>query len=359
MNKINLFRNKIIDDFLQVLTSINGIVINEKYEVTNQKDAGVDLVIQARGLNENWTIPVAVKKQVYPRDLRHALWAFEKFKAENAANTHIVPMFIADFISEGARVLLKSHGTGFYDSSGSFYLNKNQYLIDIQRSHLPGKRTDAIDLFTDAREMVIHALLQNRGEWFSGEELSHFSQTSSFTVSGVLRELELREWVVKSKEGGRLQRRRLVEPGALLDAWAEARRKKILRKEYGYLFASDADQVAKKIEKKAGKDVNFRWAFTGALIANETSPLLTGVNVVDIVLPAEYAEKFLDITGIKRAAEGYNIVLNCHSGASLQFLKQRGEAWVTSDIIQYLDLLDGRGRNAELAAQFRRNILEI
>jgi hypothetical protein len=359
MRKENHLKNKLIDDFLNIIGSINGVTIVEKNDVSGTADTGIDIVIEARVQGGRWVIPVEVKKLAYPRDLRQTIWNFDRFREAHTDNRQVVPVFIADFISEGARDTLKSHGVGFYDSSGSFYLNKNQYLIDIQRPHLTTKKTEAIDLFTDAREMVIHALLQHRGAWFSGEELSSLSETSSFTVSGVLRELELREWVVKSGEGGRLQRRRLVEPGALLDAWAEARRKRTSRRDYGYLFASDAHLLAKKIEKKMGGEAKFSWAFTGALAANETSPLLTGINIVDIVLPTEYVEEFIGITGIKRADEGYNVVLHCRSGTSLQFLKPYGDAWVTSDIIQYLDLLDGRGRNAELATQFRRHILEI
>jgi len=65
------------------------------------------------------------------------------------------------------------------------------------------------------------------------------------------------------------------------------------------------------------------------------------------------------LTGIKRAEKGYNVVVHECPPAALQFIRYENNIPVASDFIQYLSLLDGKGRNAELAELFRLNILEI
>ncbi|WP_437889275.1 hypothetical protein [Phytobacter sp. V91] len=350
--------NKLLQDVTSALESILEARIVELSGLPG--DDGIDCVLEVRGIQGVWIMPVEAKKQAYPRDIRQAIWKIEEFCQKNANKPDIVPIFVAELISEGAREMLKAHGVGYYEMGGTLFINHKQSIIDIQRPRKRAVKRGSGDLFTGAREMVVHALLQSQGKWFSGEELSQHSGTSAYTVSGVLRELEMREWLEKTSEGGRSQRRRLINPGALLNAWAEDTRQRENRAFYGYLFAADAVDCVRKIERKvsqAGDDI--RWALTGALAANQATPLLTGVNVAEIIVPPGSAQLFTQLTGIKSAEKGYNVVVHECVPAALQFINYENNIPVTSDFIQYLSLLDGKGRNAELAEQFRREILEI
>lgn len=327
---------------------------------TPSENSEISYVAEIATSGGNWLVPVEVKKQAYPRDVRQAVWFFDEFRRTNRRAGNIVPVFVAELISEGAREILKSHNIGYYESGGTFFIKNKQWLIDIRRPRQPGRKSGTIDLFSDAREKVVHALLQCHGDWFSGEELSSLSDTSAFTVSGVLRELERREWIVKSGEKGRSQRRRLNNPGDLLNAWADAVRERSTVKTYGYLFAGDPLDCVRKIERKvSAADNNIRWALTGALAANQASPLLTGVSVAEIIVSPDKTEAFLAETGISRAEKGYNIILHEWPPAGVQFIRKEDNLPFASHFVQYLSLLDGRGRNAELAEQFRRTILEI
>lgn len=350
--------NKALRDMVSALESLlEGRLIDVR---SFPEDTGVDFVVEIDTIQGKWIMPVEVKKQAYPRDIRQAVWGFDEFRRKNDLMKNIVPVFVAELISEGAREMLKAHNIGYYELSGTFFIRHNHMLIDIQRPRKRTTKAGVVDLFSGARERVVHALLQSHGMWFSGEELSELSGTSAYTVSGVLRELELREWIVKSREGGRSQRRRLTHPGDLLDAWADATRRRKKHKIHGYLFAADVVDCIKKIQRKAGGfDEDITWAVTGALAANQASPLLTGVNVAEIIVPLDKAELFTRSAGIKYAEKGYNIIVHEWAGAGLQFIKTENDFPVASNFIQYLSLLDGKGRNAELAEQFRRDILEI
>jgi predicted metal-binding protein len=65
---------------------------------------------------------------------------------------------------------------------------------------------------------------------------------------------------------------------------------------------------------------------------------------------------------LKPAEKGPNVVLIERSGASWLFPDthpERPGSKFVSRFIQYLDLLDGVGRNKELAREFRRAVLNI
>lgn len=350
--------NKLLQDVASTLESILEARIKKLSGLPG--DEGIDCVLEVRGIQGVWIMPVEVRKQAYPRDIRQAIWKIGEFCQKNASNPDIVPIFVAELISDGARKMLKEHDIGYYEMGGTLFIKNKQSLIDIQKPRKRAAKRGSSDLFTDAREMVVHALLQSQGKWFSGEELSERSGTSAYTVSGVLRELEMREWLEKTSEGGRLQRRRLINPGALLNAWSKACMERDNRALYGYLFAPDAVDCVRKIERKVNlADGDIRWVLTGALPANQATPLLTGVNVAEIIVPHGSAELFIQLTGIKRAEKGYNVVVHECAPAALQFINYENNIPVASEFIQYLSLLDGKGRNAELAEQFRREILEI
>lgn len=350
--------NKLLQDMASTLERILEARIVKRSGLPG--DDGIDCVLEVRGIQGVWIMPVEVKKQAYPRDIRQAIWRINEFCQKNANNPDIVPIFIAELISEGAREMLKGHDFGYYEMGGTLFIKHKQSIIDIQRPRKRAAKRGSGDLFTGAREMVVHALLQSQGKWFSGEDLSYHSGTSAYTVSGVLKELEMREWLEKTSEGGRSQRRRLINPVALLNAWSDAFKQRENHAFYGYLFASDVVDCVRKIERMVSHEgIDISWALTGALPANQATPLLTGVNVAEIIVSPGRAEQLMHLTGIQRVEKGYNVVVHECAPAALQFIKYENNIPVASNFIQYLSLLDGKGRNAELAEQFRREILEI
>lgn len=344
--------------FISALKDATGAdVVDLSYDERTHGEMDTVLKITSKG--ENWIIPVELKQQVYPRDVRQAVWNLDGFRARSKNGSSIVPMVIAERLSPGARDELKIRGIGYFDASGSLYLRHDRWLINIEKPHESVREPRGKALFTGAREKVIHALLEMKGEWFTGVQLADSCETSEYSVSMVIQELEKREWITTEREGREI-RRRLVQPGLLLDAWAEAWQKEKQKRTRWYRFCANPKLLLTDIAWAAMQaKVQENWAFTGAIAANFVSPLLTSVDVAEVAVPPDSIDEFSKTLGLKPADKGFNVVLIERSGAALLFRREHEGAWFASPFIQYLDLLDGRGRNKELAAQLRTDILRI
>lgn len=295
-------------------------------------------------------IAVQTLRHAYPRDIREAVWKLDEYRLA-PANENVVPLIAAESLSPGARELLRKRGIGYFERNGNLCLRWRTWIIDIVRPEPEGSRRYGFSLFSDSREKVAHALLVHPGKWLTGKELAELSQTSPYTCSVVMQELERREWCEPSG-AGRTLKRRLTEPRQLLDAWAEYRKDRNEPRSGWYLFEQRPNlllsQLASGIEE-AGIDM--KWAFSGTAAANVYAPLLTRTDTAEIIVPPGHTAALAKSIGLKRAEKGANVVLVEREGASLLFRDKHPEypAWFVSPFILYLDLLDGRGRNAELA----------
>ncbi|MGU2064690.1 type IV toxin-antitoxin system AbiEi family antitoxin [Pseudomonas aeruginosa] len=306
-----------------------------------------------------WPLVFSIKKTFYPRDVRNAVWHLEGHKNRVKHPQDTVLVLLAEHLSKGARDELKLRNISFFDLKGSLYLKHRNWLINIETSRSHSRSApQAIDLFKGSREMVVHAVLQKKGEWFHGMEIVESSETSGYSVSTVLQELERRGWV-ESEGKGRNMIRRLIKPGELLDSWASDWKKRKQTKTRWYFFCPDPKLLMETLSKKAAMS-DLPCAFTGAIAANRLSPLLTLVDIAELIVPSS-ASVFAAELGLKPAEKGSNVVIIERSGASQLFQNFSIDegVWFASPFIQYLDLLDGRGRNAELAAQLRDDILRI
>lgn len=356
-----LFKQELLlDAFITTLKETTGVsVVGISYQVSST-DNEIDVVLEIATPEGRWTVPIELMQEAYPRDVRNAVWVLDGFRARTDRPTQIVPMVVAERLSDGARKELKIRNIGYYDASGSLYLRHDRWFIHIDRPHASAREQRPLPLFTGSREKVVHALLQTKGEWFTGVQLAELSETSVYSVSGVLQELERREWVVDSEGRGRDKRRKLIRPGALLDAWAKEWTKAKEKRTRWYLFSSNPKQLMTRLtEEMRQACAQTDWAFTGAIAANIQSPLLTSVDVAEIAVSPVSPDDFVKELALTPADKGYNVVLIERSGAGMLFRQPYEGAWLASPFIQYLDLLDGRGRNAELAAQLRQDILEI
>lgn len=329
------------------------------FERMNRKDYP-DAIVHVETPHGNLDILVEIINTAYPRDIRNAVWRLEELC--NTEFRSYLPMVAAKHLSPGAKRDLIERGIAVFDMSGSLFLNTDYFHIDIQRpSKIIHSKTQR-PLFTGARESVVHALLENSYQWLTGGELATQAHISSFSCSLVLQELEQREWV-ESSGGGPTKRRRLVEPGKLLDQWAEAWTARSHEISRWYTFIGDPRDIVKKLsyqlEEHLPRDVH--WLFTGAIAANEYAPLLTSIESADIVIPSGYKQEIADTLRLKPASKGSNVSLIERGGASLLFERRPPQypSYLVSPYIAYLDTLDGRGRNKEQADYLRERIEDV
>jgi len=336
----------------------DGQIVERRAKQQINEEHRLDLFLTLLAGGKSVDIAVEMVRHAYPRDIRQAVWQLEEYKLATNHEQSLIPLIAAESLSPGAKDLLRKRGIGYFERNGSLQLRWRQWLINIERPESRASKKTAIALFSEAREMVVHALLKHRNEWLTGGELAEMAQTSSYTCSVVLQELGRREWC-ESSGAGRTLRRRLTKPGQLLDAWAE---RWTLRKEQRsrwYVFPSNQSALLMQLSdqiRTAG--ISFPWAFSGTAAANVFAPLLTSVDTAEIIVPPGHAERLAKVLNLKPADKGANVTLVERDGASLLFRDLHPEypSYFASPFILYLDLLDGRGRNKELAQHVREQL---
>lgn len=319
-----------------------------------------DGMLEIDGVGEPVVVAVAVIRTAYPRDIHRVIWYLNELARhpEIAKSGTLIKLVAAEHLSPGAKSALKDKGYAFFERSGSLFLHTEKMLINIERPSKSPSRSHAVDLFTEAREGVVHGLLKNAFHWMMGADLAEQSQTSTYTCSVVLQELERREWC-ETQGTGRTKRRRLVQPGLLLDDWAAHWQQRSVSRTRGYVFVENPrmliDQLARLVAKSG---FDGPWAVTGAAAANLYAPLLTSVDSVEIIVLPGYAATLAAHLDLKPASKGSNVTIVERRGASLQFREFQSmyPAYFASLYVQYLDLLDGRGRNKELAIHLREQL---
>jgi hypothetical protein len=313
------------------------------------------------GSSQNLAFAIEIVRHAYPRDISAAMWQLKEYLNSVPANsTPVIPMIAAQSLSPGAKDLLRQNNVAYFDLQGSLYLRWRHWLIDVQQNAgaaVPKPVRGKMDLFTDARARVVHALLLSKRQWVQVTDLAKSAKVSAYTCSMVLQELEKREWCVAAGSGPGL-RRQLVKPNALLDAWADAWTSRKEERTHWYMFAHPQDALIQELTTRLGMlSTTIAWAFTGAAPANSFAPLLTSVSEAEIIVPLGEARMVAECIKLERAEKGFNVTIHERDQASLLFRSQeRDGAMFASPIVLYLDLLNGRGRNKELAHTVREKL---
>lgn len=330
-------------------------------------DAKVEVVLHVElSDSTRFTFPIWTMRSVYPRDVRASIDHLKLLKSITSEH-EVLPVAIADQFSSGAREMLRNEGIGYYDSDGNMYLEAGDFFVDIERPS-SSKHRKPLSLFSGAREQVVHALLirtlqecHSQGLtdhcYFSGQELAAIAETSPFTVSQTLRQLEMMELVASAGSGAH-QRRRVRSPNRLLDHWAQAWATRN-DPEYRYFRYAPPGRLVESVQSALHYSEGY--AITGAAAANQSVSVLTGIERVDIIVPPGTAERFARTLDMERVDSGANIVLIERDGAAMLFTNraEKGGTLEASPFVQYLDLLNGVGRNKELAAEFRKRALNM
>lgn len=346
----------------QALTDAIGGGVQVAARSTIIPSGRLDGLLKIGWAGEPAFVAIKVIRTAYPRDIHGMIWHLDglALRSENAKSETLIKLVAAEHLSPGAKSTLKAKGFAFFERSGSLFLRTDKMLINVERPPKSPPRPGSIDLFTEAREGAVHGLLKNAFQWVAGADLAEQSQTSTYTSSVVLQELERREWC-ETQGTGRAKRRRLIQPALLLDDWAAHWQQRGVSKNRGYVFVEHPRTLIDRLaDLVRASGVDFPWAFTGAAAANIYAPLLTSVDSAEIIVPPGYAATLEAALNMKPAQKGSNVTIIERVGTSLQFreLHPVYPAYFASPYIQYLDLLDGRGRNKELASHLREKLTQ-
>ncbi len=172
----------------------------------------------------------------------------------------------------------------------------------------------------------------------------------------VLTRLE-KDGLVTSHGAGPRRLRRLADPTALLDLWAEENVDRPLRTP-GYVLAQSLPQLIRELGRslEAG---GIAHAVTGAAGASLVAPLVTAVPVVQVWVAARVApDDVLDAAGAEPGADGANIVLlQARDDTPLAFRERAGDTWVANRFRLYVDLRRDPRRGKEQATHLREEVI--
>jgi hypothetical protein len=317
-------------------------------------DAKVDLWVAGRGL----TLLIEAKKSFYPRDARQVLWRLKEFrdrwaKGPNARET--VLLLLAESISPGAKELLKEERVGYYDSGGSLFLPADGVYLYIDKPPPKSLAKSMRSLFSGRRSQVLHALLMCRMNWFGVKDLAEHAEVSPATASQVLTELDRSDWL-ESRGQGPNKERHLIQPAALLDAWAKQlsiMRPSAMRRYY--VPSVRVDGLMEKLDRVCTMH-EVKYAITHEAAGQRYAPFLSNISQVRCrLLAGRAADQAIGDLDARVVNEGANlVVIDAKSSGELLFRERIEDVWLASPIQVYLDLVRSEGRAKELAEHVRR-----
>jgi hypothetical protein len=338
-----------------------------KAEVRPHADPrGLDAVVTASLSGHTFTLLLEVKRTVFPRDVYQMLHQLDYVKNTIHQPFHevegtVLPVLVAESISQGAQDILKRENVAFFDSGGSMFLSHDGTYIDFIRPP-PAAQTRLVrNLYSGARARVLTALLLEREHWFSVTEVVDKAQVSLGTASETLKAMEDLEWV-RVEGSGPNKTRRVLNPGEILDSWGNhakgaAKYRRVRRYYVPYLGSED---LARHLDHHLVRN-DIMYAFTGEYAAQHYTPYLTQVSQIRARLVwdanAEHAMRELDARAV---AEGANFaVLEVPSPADLLYREHHDpdSYWFANPIQIYLDLLGTEGRAKDMAKFFREQLI--
>lgn len=354
-----LSERDVLGEFLQALDALPQVraqlsSLEDRFTSNQRFDAEVRLDVCGRTLS----LLVEVKKSLYPRDVRELVWQVNRFGGPAGAaalGKEVVPLLAAESISPGAKELLRNENVGYFDTGGSLFLAADGLYFFIEKPPPRTLEKAVRSLFRGKRAQVIHTLLATPQEWYSVKEITELAEVSPATASETLSSLERFEWV-ESKGMGPSKRRRIVQPGALLDEWSKQSPSDLRRLEHRYYVPSKGTEEIMYSLTDFSDIYEAEIIVTREAAAQQYAPFLSSISqVVCRVRSRATAEDILGKLEARAVSEGANLIVIETPSANEFLFKQRVRgALVASPIQVYMDLRNGTGRASDMAGHLRR-----
>jgi hypothetical protein len=273
---------------------------------------------------------------------------------EAAARPGTPLLLIADETTAEAREILGEHGIAVVDGLGNAHIELPGLLFHLEGRGRPQLARPA--RLTGKAGLVAQALLLQRERGWQVQDLAADAGVSMGLAHRVLARLG-EEGIITAEGAGRNRVRRVTNPTALLDLWAEENVERP-RRTLGYLLVQTPQQLIEKLGTNLGRG-GIDYALTGAAAASLVAPFITAVPVVDVWVTATAApEELYDAAQADPVTDGQNAVfLQAKDDAPLAFRERVKDVWVTNRIRLYADLRRDPRRGREQADHLRREVI--
>jgi len=303
---------------------------------------------------------IEVKKSVFPRDVKQALWQLNQYRHLNRTSEGdrtSLPVLAAESLSNGAKQLLRNEGVGYFDMGGSLYLPALGLYLYVDKPVPPSAERKVTSLFKGKRSRICLTLLNNIDEWFGVKELAHKAEVSAATASETLAALDRLEWLHVRGQGPNKERR-ISAPQTLLDQWRdELEKTKRLagRAYYVRNLAGTPDDLLSRLASVC-EEQNVQYAITQEAAAQLYAPFTTAVpRVACRFLSGRDADQIIEQLAARPVTEGANLnVIEQSTSAAFLYRQRVKDVWLANPVQVYLDLIRGSGRAREMADHLRR-----
>ena len=331
---------------LRILREIPGLTVVA--EPTSPK-RGIDAVLQFAGNRA----PVVVE---FKRRANAATaWQLVQLAAARPATALLL---IAGQTTAKAREILEEHGIAIVDGLGNAHIELPGLLFHLEGRRRPRKAggTAPPMRLRGKAGIVAQTLLLHPERAWQVKDLAEGAEVSAALTHRVLTRLEGEEIVVAEGSGPN-RVRRVTNPTALLDLWAE---EDVGRpsQTVAYLLAQTPQRLIKELDVRLGRS-NIEYALTGAAAGSLVAPFATALPVVEVWVQATAAAELLyDAAGADPVSDGQNVVfLQAKDDAPLVFREQVNDLWMVNRFRLYVDLRRDPRRGREQADHLRREVI--
>lgn len=331
---------------LRVLREIPGVtVINQP----NGAGGRVDAVV----CYADRDVPVAV-------EFKQRANAATALQLAQYADTHpdAPTLLIAGETTEEARAILEERGIGFVDGLGNAHIELPGLLLHLEGRKAAKRRVGPTppNRLRGKAGLIAQALLLSPDRAWQVQDLANDARVAQGLAHRTLTRLE-EEGIVTTQGSGPRRVRRLTNPAALLDLWAEENLEKPTRT-LGYILAQTPRQLVTLVGTKLG-NVGIEYALTGPAGASLVAPFITTIPVADVWVAAAAAPDDLRrATGADPVADGHNVVfLQAKDDSPLAFREHTQDLWVVNRFRLYADLRRDPKRGREQADHLRQEVI--
>ncbi len=264
--------------------------------------------------------------------------------------------------SPGALERLSELDANWVDETGRAHIEGPDGFFVLREPLIEEKRPDRKFRWSPSAEQIGEFLLTHAGDAVNAHEIAMQTGWSHAQISNVLRQFDAQSWTQKSGASrGRYARRRVAEPGALLEAWAEfaggVERDRVLthrvvRDPMTFLHDDLAPALAE----------TFPWAASGWAGLELAAPFTTAVPVLHIYV-AEAALVDGHLRGVmaslrlREVDEGARVEFWGAAPTVLALATEARGLPVVSPPRLYGDLLALGGRGEDAAAHIREELI--
>lgn len=313
--------------------------------VTLEPDSQSDAVVQFAGMES----PVAVEFKT------RVSGATAHFLANQGQRLDMPLVVVAAETTAKAREILSEAGIGLVDGLGNVRLELPGLLMRITGTGRVARSPGPTRL-SGKSGLIAQAMLLDLDASWHVSDLKNVCGVSAGLVHRVLQRLE-DEGTVEASGAGPAKTRRLSNPAALLDLWAEEQHDLPSRLP-AFMLAPTTDQLVGSLCSGL-EAIGVEYALTGAAAADRIAPLLTNVAVTEVWLDSRADVPDLCAhLGAMPVESGANVVfLQERDNGPLAFRVREEGVWSANLFRLYLDTRRDPRRGVEQSAHLRREVI--